>query len=62
MTCQTTQKSRRLEVKKRKQKSEENKIKEGEMWNRSDELNSQFKKIRQSKKEEKKISAAVNKL
>ena len=38
-----------------KLKSEENKVKEAEMWNRLNELNSEFKKIRQSKKEEKKF-------
>ena len=38
-----------------KLKSEENKVKEGEMWNRLNELNGEFKKIRQSKNEEKKI-------
>ena len=56
------EKAEDLKAKKRKEKSEENKIKESEMWNRLDELNGQFKKTRQSKKEEKKISAAVNKL
>ena len=45
-----------------KLKSEENKVKEGEMWDRLKELNGEFKKIRQSKKEEKKISAAINKM
>ena len=44
-----------LKAKKRKLKSEENKVKEGEMWNRLNELNGEFKKIRQSKNEEKKI-------
>ena len=53
------EKSRRLKIKKRKQKSEENKVKEGEMWNRLNELNGEFKKIRQSKKESKKMSEAV---
>ena len=56
------EKAEDLKAKRRKEKSEENKIKESEMWNRLDELNGQFKKTRQSKKEEKKISAAVNKL
>ena len=56
------EKAEDLKAKKRKEKSEENKIKESEMWNRLAELNGQFKKTRQSKKEEKKISAAVNKL
>ena len=32
------------------------------MWNRLNELNGEFKKITQSKKEEKKISAALNKM
>ena len=32
------------------------------MWNRLNELNSEFKKIRQSEKGEKKISATVNKM
>ena len=53
------EKSRRLKIKKRKQKSEENKVKEGKMWNRLNELNGEFKKIRQSKKESKKMSEAV---
>ena len=56
------EKAEDLKAKKCKEKSEENKIKESEMWNRLDELNGQFKKARQSKKEEQKISAAVNKL
>ena len=47
-----------LKIKKRKQKLEENKVKEGEMWNRLNELNGEFKKIRQSKKESKKMSEA----
>ena len=32
------------------------------MWNRLNEFNGEFKKIRQSEKEEKKISAAINKM
>ena len=51
-----------LKVKKHKLKSEENKVKEGEMWNRLNELNGELKKIRQSKKEEKKVSATINKM
>ena len=39
-----------MKAKKRKQKSEENKLKEGEMWSRLNELNREFKKIRQLKK------------
>ena len=56
------EKAEDLKVKKRKLKSEKNKVKEGEMWNRLNELNDEFKKIRQSKKEEKKISATINKM
>ena len=52
-------KAEELKIKKPKQKSEENKVKEGEMWNRLNELNGEFKKIRQSKKESKKMSATV---
>ena len=48
-----------MKAKRRKQKSEENKVKEGEMWNRLNELNGEFKKIRESKKEAKKISATI---
>ena len=48
-----------MKAKKRKQKSEENKVKESEMWNRLNELNGEFKKIRQLKKEAKKMSSAV---
>ena len=40
-----------MKAKKRKQKSEENKAKEGEMWNSLNKLNREFKKIRQWKKE-----------
>ena len=56
------EKAEDLKVKKRKLKSEENKVKEGEMWNRLNELNGELKKIRQSKKEEKKVSATINKM
>ena len=56
------EKAEDLKVKKHKLKSEKNKVKEGEMWNRLNELNGEFKKIRQSKKEEKKISATINKM
>ena len=56
------EKAEDLKVKKRKLKSEEDKVKNDEIWNRLNELNSEFKKIRQSKKEEKKISATVNKM
>ena len=46
-------------AKKRKLKLEENKIKEREMWNRLNELNGEFKKIKQAKKNEKKMSSTV---
>ena len=52
-------KAEELKIKKPKQKSEENKVREGEMWNRLNELNGEFKKIRQSKKESKKMSTTV---
>ena len=53
------EKAEELKIKRCKEKSEENKIKEGEMWNHLNELNGEFKNIRQSKKESKKISATV---
>ena len=53
------EKAEDLKAKKRKKKSKENKIKESEMWDRLGELNRHFKKIRQSKKDEKKMSAVV---
>ena len=46
-------------AKKLKIKQEENKAKESKMWNRLNELNSQFKTIKQSKKEAKKTSATI---
>ena len=52
-------KAEELKIKKRKQKSEENKVKEGQLRNHLNELNGEFKKIRQSKKESKKMSTAV---
>ena len=52
------EKAEDLKAKKRKKKSKENKIKESEMWDRLGELNRQFKKIRQSKKDEQKMPAA----
>ena len=48
-----------LKIKRRKEKLEEDKVKEGEMWNRLNELNSKFKKINESKKESKKMSSTV---
>ena len=56
------EKAEDLKAKKHKLKSEEDKVKKDEMGNRLNELNSEFKKIRQSRKEEKKISATVNKM
>ena len=53
------EKAEELKIKKCKQKSEENKVKEGEMRNRLKGLNGEFKKIRQSKKESKNMSMAV---
>ena len=47
-------KAKELEI-----KQEEDKAKEGEMWNRLNELNSQFKTLKQSKKETKKMSATI---
>ena len=53
------EKAEELKAKKRKQKLEENKVKESKMWNRLNDLNGEFKKIRQLKKESKKMSAAI---
>ena len=48
---------------KRQLKLEDDKVKESEMWNRLNELNTEFKKIKQAKKDEKKISSTIlNKL
>ena len=46
-------------AKKLKLKEENNKAEEGQLWNRLTELNSKFKKIKQTKKEAKKMSATV---
>ena len=48
--------------KKRKIKSEENKVKEAQMWNRLNELNTEFKKINESKKQDVKKSPATMKI
>ena len=53
------EKAEDLKERKCKIKSEEDKIQEGEMWNRLNELNGEFKKIRQFKKEAKKMSATI---
>ena len=54
--CERAEESK---AKKLKQKEENNKAKEGQLWNRLTELNSEFKKIKQTKKEAKKMSATV---
>ena len=47
-------------MKKRKEKIEQNKIKENEMWDRLNELNSEFKKIKTSKNDQpKKLKPAI---
>ena len=48
-----------LKAKKLKLKEENNKAKEGQIWNRLAELNSEFKKIKQTKKESKKMSSTI---
>ena len=48
--------------KKHKIKSEENKLKEVQMWNRLNELNSEFKKINELKKEEEMKSQTTMKI
>ena len=52
-------KVKELRAKKLKIKLVENKLKEGEMWNRFAELNGEFKKIKQSKKEIKMSSTVL---
>ena len=50
-------------IEKRKLKLAEDKLKIGEMWNRLNELNGEFKKIKQVKNNEKKTSSTIiNKL
>ena len=44
------EKAEELKAKKQKIKTKENKIKKGEMWEKLNELNGQFKKIRDSKR------------
>ena len=53
------EKAEELRAKKIKMKEEDNKVKEGQMWNRLAELNDEFKKIKQSKKDIKKMSSTV---
>ena len=44
---------------KKAKKQEDNKLKESEMWDKVNELNSKFKTIKQSRKDEKKMSATI---
>ena len=53
------EKAEELREEKIKAKEKENKAKEGQMWNRLAELNGEFKKIKQSKKDIKKMSSTV---
>ena len=46
-------------AKKLKIKQEENQMKESEMWDKLSELNNKFKTIKQTKKDEKKMSASI---
>ena len=52
-------KKEELKIKRQKEKLEEDKVKESEMWNRLNELNSKFKKINEWKKESKKMSSTI---
>ena len=44
---------------KKAKKQEDNKLKESEMWDKLNELNNKFKTIKQSRKDEKKMSATI---
>ena len=44
---------------KKKRKTEENKIKEKDMWERLSELNAEFKDIKKAKKEATKMSETI---
>ena len=46
-------------TKKLKIKQEENQMKESEIWDKLSELNNKFKTIKQTKKDEKKMSASI---
>ena len=48
-----------LKAKKLKLKEENDKTKEGQMWNRLAELNNEFKKIKQTKKQAEKMSSTI---
>ena len=50
---------RKKRIEKRKLKLEDKKNKEGHMWKRLHTLNTQFKKIKDAKKEEKKIGDTI---
>ena len=49
-------KQKRWRQKKQKLREEENRVKEGQMWDRLAELNGEFKKIKKAKKDSKKMS------
>ena len=58
-----TRTCRKKRAEKRQLKLEDDKVKECEMWNRLNKLNGEFKKIKQAKKDEKKmLSTILNKL
>ena len=46
-------------LKKQKQKTEENKVKEKDMWKQLSQLNREFKNIKKAKKEAKKMSETI---
>ena len=54
--CERAEESK---AKKLKQKEENNKAKEQQLWNRLADLSSEFKKIKQTKKEAKKMSTTA---
>ena len=49
----------KLLKKKKKEKTEENKINEKDMWERLSKLNGEFKNIKKTKKEAKKMSGTI---
>ena len=59
--CKAAKRERAEEAKvnKQKLKEEENKIREGQMWERLAELNGEFKKFLKTKKEAKKMSETI---
>lgn len=56
------ERSEEMKGKKRKIKAEETKAKEGQMWQRLAELNGEFKKIKDSKKDAKKAYKTVSEI